>query len=91
LGDLHNLFGDTHVVIVRSATNGRGFAIEQVVEGNTIRDVLDYVCYDRKRLVGRLRKRVEEGIEDDRLTPEEGALLVSTYVAGLESYTYLTP
>jgi len=91
LGDLHNLFGDTHVVIVRSADNPRGFAIERVIEGNTIRDVLDYVSYDRKRLVGRLRKRVEEGIEEERLTPEEGALLVSTYVQGLESYTYLTP
>ncbi len=90
LGDLHNLFGDTNVVIVRSANNERGFAIEQVVEGNTTRDVLDYVCYERKRLVGRLRKRVEESIEDERLTPEEGALLVSTYVQGLESYTYLT-
>ncbi len=90
LGDLHNLFGDTHVVIVRSADNPRGFTIERVIEGNTIRDVLDYVSYDRKRLVGRLRRRVEEGIEKERLTPEEGALLVSTYVQGLESYTYLT-
>jgi len=91
LGDLHNLFGDTHVVLVQSANNERGFAIKHVEEGNTIRDVLDYVCYDRKSMVGRLRKRVEEGIEEERLTPEEGALLVSTYVAGLESYTYLTP
>ena len=90
LGDLHNLFGDTHVAIVNSADNERGYAIQQIVEGNTIRDVLDYVCYDRKRLVGRLRRRVDEGIENEKLTPEEGALLVSTYVQGLESYTYLT-
>jgi arginine decarboxylase len=90
LGDLHNLFGDTNVALVSAAANERGYKVDQIVEGNTIREVLDYVSYDRKRLLGRLRGRVEEAIAEGRLSSEEGGLLVNTYIQGLESYTYLT-
>mgnify|MGYP000147080697 CR=1 FL=1 len=90
LGDLHNLFGDTNVVLVTAADTGRGYKLGKVVEGNTIRDVLEYVNYDRKRMLGRIRTRVEQAIEDDRLTPEEGGLLVSSYLQALDSYTYLS-
>jgi arginine decarboxylase len=89
LGDLHNLFGDTNVVHVAIAEGRQGYKIEGVVEGNVVREVLEYVSYDRNRLVKRLRTWVEEAIEDGRLTPEEGGLLVSAYLRGLESYTYL--
>ncbi|MEO0606312.1 MAG: arginine decarboxylase, partial [Myxococcota bacterium] len=90
LGDLHNLFGDTNAVHVRASEGKAGYKIDAVVEGNSIREVLNYVAYDRKRLIGVLRSRVEGAIEDGRLSPEEGGLLVSTYNKGLESYTYLT-
>ncbi len=90
LGDLHNLFGDTNEVHVRVASGKTGYRLDAVVEGNTVRDVLDYVSYDRKQLLSVLRGRVEAAIEDDVLTPEEGGLLVSTYSAGLQSYTYLS-
>jgi len=89
LGDLHNLFGDTNVVHVAAVEGRTGYKIEAVVEGNVVREVLEYVSYDRNVLVKRLRGRVEEAIEDGRLTPEEGGLLVNAYLKGLESYTYL--
>jgi arginine decarboxylase len=89
LGDLHNLFGDTNVVHVAIGEGRKGYKIEAVVEGNVVREVLEYVSYDRNRLVKRLRTWVEEAIEDGRLTPEEGGLLVNAYIRGLESYTYL--
>jgi len=90
LGDLHNLFGDTNVVLVTAASNGRGYKLGDVIEGDSIRDVLEYVRYDRRRMMGRIRTRVEQAIEDDRLTPEEGGLLVSSYLQALDSYTYLS-
>lgn len=90
LGDLHNLFGDTNVVHVAVAEGRSGYRLEAVVEGNSVREVLEYVSYDRNRLVKRLRSRVEEAIEDGRLTPEEGGLLVNAYLRGLEGYTYLS-
>jgi arginine decarboxylase len=90
LGDLHNLFGDTNVVHVAVGEGRNGYRIEAVVEGNVVREVLEYVSYDRTRLLKRLRSRVEEAIEDGRLTPEEGGLLVNAYIRGLEGYTYLS-
>jgi arginine decarboxylase len=90
LGDLHNLFGDTNVVHVAVGEGRAGYKIEAVVEGNVVREVLEYVSYDRTRLVKRLRSRVEEAIEDGRLSPEEGGLLVNAYIRGLEGYTYLS-
>ena len=89
LGDLHNLFGDTNEVHVRVAEGRAGYKLDSVVEGNSVREVLAYVSYDRKRMLQVMRSRVESAIEEGQLTPEEGGLLVSTYNAGLESYTYL--
>ena len=89
LGDLHNLFGDTNQVHVSVAEGGMGYRIDHVVEGNTVMEVLEYVSYDRKRLLRSLRRAVEDAIEAGNLTMEEGALLVNSYVKGLEGYTYL--
>ncbi|MCB9687455.1 MAG: biosynthetic arginine decarboxylase [Alphaproteobacteria bacterium] len=91
LGDLHNLFGDTHVVhvVVGEGKGRKGYKIDAVIEGNVVREVLEYVSYNRDRLVKRLRGWVEEAIEDGRLSPEEGGLLVKSYIQGLEGYTYL--
>jgi arginine decarboxylase len=88
LGDLHNLFGDTNQVHVSAVEGGSGYKIDHVIEGNTVMEVLDYVSYDRKRLLRNLRRGVEDAIGNGNLTMEEGALLVNTYVKGLEGYTY---
>ncbi len=88
LGDLHNLFGDTNQVHVSIAEGGTGYRIDQIIEGNTVMEVLEYVSYDRKRLLRSMRRAVEDAIENGNLTLEEGALLVNTYVKGLEGYTY---
>src|SRR5262249_57078107 len=39
LGDLHNLFGDTHAVQVSVTPNG-GYLIDHVVAGDTVTEVL---------------------------------------------------
>ena len=89
LGDLHNLFGDTNAVHVSAVDGGLGYRIDHLVEGDTVKEVLDYVAYDRSRLVQKLRAAIEIAIEAGTLKMEEGALLMDTYTRGLEGYTYL--
>ena len=44
LGDMHNLFGDTNAVHV--SVNEKGYNIEQIIDGETVAEVLDYVQYN---------------------------------------------
>ena len=49
LGDMHNLFGDTNAVHV--TVDDKGYSIDQVIDGETVAEVLDYVQYNPKKLV----------------------------------------
>ena len=49
LGDMHNLFGDTNAVHV--SVNSKGYTIDQLIDGETVAEVLDYVQYNPKKLV----------------------------------------
>jgi arginine decarboxylase len=88
LGDLHNLFGDTHEVHVSPGADG-GYTIDHVVSGDTIEKVLQYVGYEHKGLVAKLRKAAEEAVRAKRMTVEETRHLMRAYKRGLAGYTYL--
>ena len=88
LGDLHNLFGDTHAVHVRLDEQG-GVVLDAVVKGDTVREVLDYVEFDAEMLVGKLRTDVETAVRDGRLGYEESGRMLRFYEEGLQGYTYL--
>jgi arginine decarboxylase len=88
LGDLHNLFGDTNTLLV-SLTEGGGYRIEHVVAGDTVAEVLRYVCYDRDELVARLRHATETAVQEKRITLEQARQLLRMYEDGLAGYTYL--
>ncbi|WP_224367136.1 biosynthetic arginine decarboxylase [Hyalangium versicolor] len=88
LGDLHNLFGDTHAVQVSLAPNG-GYLIDHVVEGDTVNEVLHYVSYNKDDLVARLRKFTEVALRSGRITLDESRSLLRMYEEGLSGYTYL--
>ena len=88
LGDLHNLFGDTHAVQVSLAPNG-GYLIDHVVEGDTVTEVLNYVSYNKDDLVARLRKSTETALRAGKLTLDESRQLLRMYEEGLSGYTYL--
>ncbi len=90
LGDLHNLFGDTHAVHVTAVPGKRGYRLDHIIEGDAVKEVLSYVGYEKRRLLSGLRKDVERAIEEDRLTIQEGKLLLENYSRGLDSYTYLS-
>ena len=88
LGDLHNLFGDTNTVHVDLDAAG-DHRIEHVVEGDTVREVLGYVGYQRDDLVARLRQLAEASIRARRMSPEQARVLLRKYEEGLAGYTYL--
>lgn len=89
LGDLHNLFGDTHCIHVRVNDNGRGYHVEDLEEGETITDVLNYVSYDRKQLLNAIRIAAEQAVNDEKLSFEKMAVLLREYESSMNSYTYL--
>jgi arginine decarboxylase len=89
LGDLHNLFGDTHAVhVVLDGTDGR-WRIDEVVEGDTVREVLKYVQYDADVMREELRKDTETALAAGRLTLSEAVSLRRFLDEGLSGYTYL--
>lgn len=87
LGNMHNLFGDTNAVHI-SVENDQ-YHIDQVIDGETVADVLEYVQYDPKKLVRRLEIWVSKAIKEGRINDAEGKEFISNYRAGLYGYTYL--
>ncbi len=87
LGDMHNLFGDTNAVHI-SLKDG-GYVIDQVFNGETVDEVLDYVQYNPKKLVRRLEAWVAQSVSEGRITSSEGKNFLSNYRNGLYGYTYL--
>jgi arginine decarboxylase len=87
LGDLHNLFGDTNAVHV-SVTDD-GYEIDQIIDGETVAEVLDYVQYNAKKLVRTVETWVTSSVKSGIITPEEGREFLSNYRSGLYGYTYL--
>jgi arginine decarboxylase len=88
LGDMHNLFGDTHAVHVSLDDQG-GVVLEEVVKGDTVREVLDYVEFEPDALVSKLRTDVEAAVREGKLGFEEAGRLLRFYEEGLHGYTYL--
>ena len=85
LGDLHNLFGDTNAVHVRLNDQG-AYEITDLVEGDTVTEVLNYVQFGASQLLATFRRKVNAATA---LTREEANAFIADYVAGLEGYTYL--
>jgi len=90
LGDLHNLFGDTHVVHIRLHDEG-GWWIEEIVKGDTANKVLEYMEYDVAELYPALARDCERAIRDGRMTIAESQLLKRFYEGELNGYAYLEP
>jgi len=90
LGDLHNLFGDTHVVHIRLHDEG-GWWIEEVVKGDTANKVLEYMEYDVAELHPKLSRDCERAVREGRLTVAESQALKRFYEGELNGYAYLEP
>jgi arginine decarboxylase len=88
LGEMHNLFGDTDAVHVKIYEDG-GYTVEQVVEGDSVEQVVQYLGYDRRQLAESVRLAAETAMREGRLTLEESALLRRRFEQGMSGYTYL--
>ena len=84
LGDLHNLFGDTNAVHVRLSEDG--YEVTDLVHGDTVTEVLNYVQFRASDLLTAFRRKVGAATG---LTRQEANTFIADYVAGLEGYTYL--
>ncbi len=84
LGDLHNLFGDTNAVHIRVTPTG--YEITDLVHGDTVTEVLNYVQFHGSDLLANFRRKVSNS---PTLSRTEANAYIADYVAGLEGYTYL--
>jgi arginine decarboxylase len=84
LGDLHNLFGDTNAVHVRLTE--QGYEITDLVHGDTVTEVLNYVQFHATDLLAAFRRKVSSAKD---LSRQEANSFIADFVAGLEGYTYL--
>jgi arginine decarboxylase len=88
LGDLHNLFGDTHAVHV-SLDDNNTVVLDEVVKGDTVREVLDYVEFNAEGLISKFRTDVEAAVREGKLDYEHAGRMLRFYEDGLQGYTYL--
>lgn len=84
LGDMHNLFGDTHVVNIEMNTMGR-YAIESIETGDNIDELLNYVHFDTKNLL----QCYKNHLENTDLPEATKAHYLDLLESGMSGYTYL--
>lgn len=87
LGDLHNLFGDTNAVHV--VCDGDGYRFDQMIDGESVEDVLDYVNFNDKALVRTMENWVSTSVKEGKISLQEGKEFLNIYRSGLYGYTYL--
>jgi arginine decarboxylase len=88
LGDLHNLFGDTHAVHV--SLSDYGYRINHVIRGDRMTEVLRYVEHDPDSMVESVREQAEHALSQGRMTLEQMRLFMRHYEEAMSGYTYLT-
>lgn len=88
LGDLHNLFGDPHAVHIE-IEDGE-WSITEIVKGDSISEVLEYVQFEPIKLARSLEKECERAVKRKAMSVRESRILTQFYESGLGGYTYLS-
>ncbi len=83
LGDMHNLFGDTHSINIK--LNDKGYHFYDSQEGEHVSDLLDYVHISSEELKTAFRNKLAKS----NLTEQQRQDYEQELIAGLTSYTYL--
>ena len=83
LGDMHNLFGDTHSINIKLDEDGYHF--EDLQEGEAVSELLDYVHISSDELMQAYREKLAAS----PLSAQEKQSYADEFLAGLNSYTYL--
>nr|WP_051067687.1 biosynthetic arginine decarboxylase [Methylomonas sp. MK1] len=83
LGDMHNLFGDTHSINIE--LDEQGYRFGDFMEGEDVSELLDYVHINTEALKTAYRQKLDgSGLSAGQKQAFEQELL-----AGLNAYTYL--
>lgn len=83
LGDMHNLFGDTHSVVVNVDESGEA-NIDYINEGDTVEDMMRYVHIDTDLIRQNYRDLVTA-----KVPAQEQQSVLEELEQGLMGYTYL--
>jgi len=83
LGDMHNLFGDTHSINI--ALNDQGYHFNDLHEGEHVSELLDYVHINSEDL----KTAYREKLANSDLSELQRQEYEQELLAGLMSYTYL--
>jgi arginine decarboxylase len=63
--------------------------LDNVIKGDTVREVLDYVQFKSDTLISLFRRDVESALREGRIGYEESGRLLRFYEDGMLGYTYL--
>ncbi|QEP42110.1 biosynthetic arginine decarboxylase [Ectothiorhodospiraceae bacterium BW-2] len=83
LGDIHNLFGDTHVVDVAMEPDGR-YRLVNTQQGDTIAELLHYLHFDSELLLEHYRQLLQQS----GVPLEQQHYFYNEFKHGLSGYTY---
>ncbi len=83
LGDMHNLFGDTHSINIK--LDDTGYHFYDLQEGEHVSDLLDYVHISSEELKTNYRDKLAKS----NLSEQQRHDYEQELIAGLTSYTYL--
>ncbi|MEN6454595.1 MAG: arginine decarboxylase, partial [Prolixibacteraceae bacterium] len=65
------------------------YSIDQIIDGETVAEVLDYVQYNPKKMVRSVETWVTTSVKAGKISATEGKEFLSNYRSGLYGYTYL--
>ena len=90
MGDIHNLFGRVNEVhVFEDEEEPGGYYIEEVIEGETIRDVLADIQYSDFELAKNVKAAIDAQVKAGALKPREGVDLLNQYEAVMREYPYI--
>ncbi|MFA6004438.1 MAG: biosynthetic arginine decarboxylase [Elusimicrobiota bacterium] len=90
MGDIHNLFGRVNEVhVFEDADEPGGYYLEEVVHGESIKDVLDEVQYHDTELIKLMKDQIDAQVKAGSIKPREGVELLDEYEAVMNHYTYI--
>jgi arginine decarboxylase len=87
LGDLHNLFGEAHEVLVTVDEEGRSH-VDDVLPGESCERVLEYMNYDRTQILDSLSRQLRR-VANRPVKKDEIQAIYREFESMFPRYTYL--
>ena len=87
LGDLHNLFGEAHEILVTVDEDGKPH-IDDVLSGESCERVLEYMNYDKTEILDSIGKQLRR-VANRPVKKEEIQAIYREFEAVFPRYTYL--